>query len=191
MKYLIIGLGNPGPKYHATRHNIGFMVLDELTGNDPTAFAPDRYAERATLKHRGRTLILVKPTTFMNLSGKAVQYWLQQEKLTPDKLLVLVDDIALPYGHIRLRLKGSDGGHNGLKDIQAKIGTTKYPRLRLGVGDDFPPGGQVDYVLSPFNPAEKNQLPSFLEKAAKAVQAFAFHGPQHTMTHYNGPAVEE
>ena len=185
MKYLIVGLGNPGVKYQETRHNIGFKVLDELAGSSNTAFKSDRYADVCTVKHKGRSYILVKPTTFMNLSGKAVNYWMKQEKITIDKLLVITDDIALPFGKLRLKPKGSDGGHNGLKDIQVILGTTVYPRLRFGVGNDFYKGQQSDYVLGEWDLEDREKLAERIKIAAEMVLSFGAIGLQHTMNQFN------
>lgn len=182
MKYLIVGLGNPGPEYARTRHNIGWLVLDELAGETP--FAPNRLADVVEIKYRGRALVLVKPSTYMNRSGRAVQHWLQATKVPRENLLVLVDDLALPFGTLRLRGKGSDGGHNGLKDIQQHIGA-QYPRLRLGIGAEFSQGQQVDYVLGEFDTAEQKALPAVRKAAAEAVQSFAFRGLGPTMTDFN------
>mgnify|MGYP001334437999 CR=1 FL=1 len=154
MKYLIIGLGNPGAEYENTRHNIGFKVLDALVSASNTSFTTDRYADVAEIKFKGRNLVLIKPNTFMNLSGKAVNYWLQNTKIDAANMLVITDDISLPFGVLRMRKKGSDGGHNGLKNIQAVLGNSNYPRLRFGVGDDFSRGKQVEYVLDDFLDAE-------------------------------------
>jgi len=154
MKYLIVGLGNPGAEYQFTRHNIGFEILDALSGASNITFTPDRYGDVASLKHKGRTLILLKPSTFMNLSGKAVRYWLTKEKIPLENMLVITDDLALPFGTIRMRAKGSDGGHNGLKSIQELIETTKYARLRFGIGDTFNKGSQVNYVLGKWGEEE-------------------------------------
>jgi PTH1 family peptidyl-tRNA hydrolase len=183
-RFLIVGLGNPGPEYFHTRHNIGFRVLDELAGG-PEAFRPARLADVAETSHHGRKLLLVKPNTYMNLSGKAVLYWLSQEKLGPEQLLVVTDDLALPFGTLRLRAKGSDGGHNGLKDIQAKLGHPNWARLRVGIGAQFAQGQQVDYVLGEFGPPERTQLPTVLQGAAQAVQAWAFNGVAQAMTAWN------
>ena len=147
MKYLIVGLGNIGPEYQNTRHNIGFKVLDAFAKASNTVFEDMRYGAVATVKLKGRTLILLKPNTYMNLSGKAVSYWMQKEKIELSNLFVVVDDLALPFGTIRLRSKGSDGGHNGLKSINQLLGTQDYTRLRFGIGNEFPKGKQVDYVL--------------------------------------------
>lgn len=185
MKYLIVGLGNPGEKYAETRHNIGFKTLDALAGASNVVFTPDRYADRAELKHKGRSLILIKPTTFMNLSGKAVNYWLQSEKLGIDRLMVITDDIALPFGKIRMRGKGSHGGHNGLRNIEETLGTKDYPRIRFGVGNDFHPGQQVDYVLAPWTGDESSALDERLKVMSEAVLAFASLGLERAMNFYN------
>ena len=147
MKYLIVGLGNIGAEYAGTRHNIGFKVLDALAEASNAVFTTARYGDVAELKHKGRTLILLKPSTYMNLSGKAVRYWMEAEKIAPENLLVVSDDIALPFGTLRMRPRGSAGGHNGLKNIAELLGTEDYARMRFGVGGDFPKGHQVDYVL--------------------------------------------
>ena len=185
MKYLIVGLGNPGEKYENTRHNIGFKILDALAKASSISFEPDRLADVATLKFKGRTLILVKPTTFMNLSGKAVNYWMQKEKISSDKLMVLTDDLALPFGKIRIKGKGSDGGHNGLKDIQAVLNSSKYPRLRFGVGSDFHKGQQVDYVLGEWSEEENKTLQERINLAADAIKAFTTIGIDQTMNQFN------
>ncbi len=185
MKFLVIGLGNPGVKYENTRHNIGFKVLDALASASNAVFGPDRYADVCQIKHKGRTFILVKPTTFMNLSGKAVNYWMKKENISIDNLLVVTDDIALPYGKLRMKPKGSDGGHNGLKDIQHTINTTKYPRLRFGVGNDFYKGQQANYVLGEWSPEETSDLNAHIERAAEMVLSFGSIGIQHTMNQYN------
>lgn len=185
VKYLIAGLGNIGNEYAGTRHNIGFEVLDALAGASNAVFEPSRYGSVARMKFKGRTLILLKPSTFMNLSGKAVAYWLRQEKIPLENLMVVVDDIALPFGSIRIRGKGSDGGHNGLKDINAVLGRNDYPRLRFGIGGDFPQGFQVDYVLGRWDPEEKKALPERLEAAGEAIKSFATIGLERTMNIHN------
>ncbi|MCC8019799.1 MAG: aminoacyl-tRNA hydrolase [Rikenellaceae bacterium] len=185
MKYLIAGLGNIGNEYAGTRHNIGFEVLDALAGASNAVFEPLRYGSVVRMKFKGRTLILLKPSTFMNLSGKAVAYWLRQEKIPLENLMVVVDDIALPFGSIRIRGKGSDGGHNGLKDINAVLGRNDYPRLRFGIGGDFPQGFQVDYVLGRWDPEEKKALPERLEAAGEAIKSFATIGLERTMNIHN------
>ena len=185
MKFLLVGLGNPGADYVHTRHNIGFMALDALASASGVGFAPNRWGDVAHCKHKGRQLILVKPTTFMNLSGKAVRYWLETEKVTADRMMVITDDINLPFGTLRVRAKGSDGGHNGLKDIQAVLGTSAYPRLRFGVGADFGPGRQVDHVLGTFSAEEKETLDERLERTVALMRSFAFIGLQRTMNTFN------
>ncbi len=185
MKYLIAGLGNIGDNYQFTRHNIGFEVLDALAGASNLSFSPDRYGDIAELKHKGRTLILLKPSTFMNLSGKAVRYWMEKEKIPVDRLLVITDDLALPFGTIRMRAKGSDGGHNGLKSIQELIGTTAYPRLRFGIGDEFRKGHQVDYVLSRWSDDEAEKLGERIERCRLATLDFTTVGVARAMNTYN------
>lgn len=183
MKYLIAGLGNPGPEYTYTRHNIGFRVCDALAGDVP--FSLKRLGWLAEAKYKGRNLVLLKPNTYMNLSGKAVNYWLQELKIPQTNLMVVMDDIALPFGKLRMRGKGSSAGHNGLKDIESYLGT-KYPRLRFGVGDDFFPGQQADYVLSNFAPDETVQLPELIGRAAEMCRSFATIGLERTMSLHNG-----
>lgn len=185
MKYLIIGLGNPGEDYELTRHNIGFMVLDELAKANEVSFEPARHADKTEIKHRGRTIHLIKPTTFMNLSGKAFNYWMQELKVPVDNILVLVDDVALPLGKLRLRGKGSNGGHNGLKDIEAVLGSSKYPRLRFGIGDDYPKGGQIDYVLGEFTESELEELKEPIQKAQEMILNFSTIGLNMTMNQFN------
>tara|TARA_B100001115_G_scaffold184182_1_gene185549 strand:- start:676 stop:1239 length:564 start_codon:yes stop_codon:yes gene_type:complete len=186
MKFLIVGLGNPGSEYENTRHNIGFKVLDTLAELSNTSFKEERHAKVAVVKHKGRSFYLLKPTTYMNISGKAVNYWLQQYKIDYKNLLVITDDIALPFGALRLRGKGSDGGHNGLKDIQAVLGRSDYTRLKFGVGNDFPRGRQADYVLSDWSSEEEEKLKSRIEQAAKMVFAFGTMGLERTMSDFNG-----
>lgn len=185
MKYLIVGLGNPGLDYYNTRHNIGFRVLDFLAGKSGISFSDKRYGFRAELKHRGRTLILVKPTTFMNLSGKAVNFYLQKEKIPVENLLIIVDDIAIPFGSIRIKTKGGSGGHNGLESIQNILGTNNYNRLRFGIGSEFPQGHQVDYVLGEWSEEEKQGLKPRLELACEAITSFPITGIERTMNFYN------
>jgi len=186
MKYLIVGLGNPGAKYVETRHNIGFKVLEALAKELGGTFSLQKVAEKAEVKFKGRTLILVKPTTYMNLSGKAVNYYLQQEKIPRENLLVVTDDIALPFGKLRMKLKGSDGGHNGLKDIQATINTSEYVRLRFGVGSDFSAGRQADYVLGEWNAEERETLSERIATATEFIKGFSTIGAELTMTNWNG-----
>ena len=185
MKFLIVGLGNPGSEYAETRHNIGFKVLDALAADLGVQFTLDKAAFRAEAKFKGRQLILIKPITYMNLSGKAVNYWLQTEKIPLSNLLVITDDIALPFGTIRMKGKGSDGGHNGLKDIQALLKTQEYPRLRFGVGSDFSKGRQADYVLGKWKPDEDKALPERIQTAASAAKSFVFDGLPMAMTNWN------
>lgn len=185
MKYLIVGLGNPGEKYEETRHNIGFKVLDLFARQLDGKFSANKHAEVAEVKFKGRTLILVKPTTFMNLSGKAVNYWMQSENIPVENLLVITDDIALPFGKLRMKAKGSDGGHNGMKDIQAILKTPEYPRLRFGVGNDFHPGRQADYVLGEWDKPERLALQERLEVCAEFIKSFTTIGIAMTMTNWN------
>ena len=187
MKYLIVGLGNIGPEYELTRHNIGFLVLDRMAeqyGNDK--FEQGRHAFTSVLKHKGRNIYLVKPTTYMNLSGKAVNFWLQELKIPKENLLIITDDIAIPYGTIRIRKKGSAGGHNGLESIENLTGGQNYARLRIGVGDNFRKGKQVDYVLSPFTNKEVKDLVHLLDHAVMASLAFCTIGVDRAMSQYNG-----
>ena len=184
MKYLIAGLGNIGPDYGQTRHNIGFMVLDAFARASNTVFEDKRYGFVATTRLKNRSLVLLKPSTFMNLSGNAIRYWLQKEKIENQNLLVVVDDLALPFGTLRMKAKGSDAGHNGLKHIQDLIGT-HYPRLRFGIGSDFPRGMQIDYVLEEFSDEEKRLLPERVDMAAEMIRSFCLAGINETMNVYN------
>lgn len=186
MKYLIVGLGNPGSKYENTRHNIGFKVVEGLAKELGSTFSPGKLADTCEVKFKGRTLVLIKPTTFMNLSGKAVNYYLQAEKIPVENLVVITDDIALPFGKLRMKGKGSDGGHNGLKDIQATLNTTDYARLRFGVGSDFSKGRQVDYVLGEWSPQETEALGERIAVSGEFVKSFATIGIGLTMTNWNG-----
>jgi len=185
MKYLIAGLGNIGAEYHETRHNIGFMILDALAKASNVVFSDKRYGAVAEVKLKGRTLILLKPSTYMNLSGNAIRYWMQKESIQEEHLLVVVDDLALPFGSLRLKTKGSDAGHNGLKHIQTTLGTQTYSRLRFGIGNDFPPGRQVDYVLNGFDPEEQEKLPQRIELATDIIKSFCLAGVANTMNQYN------
>jgi peptidyl-tRNA hydrolase, PTH1 family len=185
MKYLIAGLGNIGSEYAETRHNIGFKVLDALAGASNSFFSTDRYASVCEVKHKGKTFVLIKPSTYMNLSGNAVRYWLQQEKIDVANLMVITDDLALPYGKIRIRQRGSDGGHNGLKHIQQILGTDQYIRMRFGVGHAFSKGHQVDYVLGEWNSEEKEHLQAHITKCAEAVYSFGHIGIERTMNFFN------
>ena len=185
MKFLLAGLGNIGPEYDRTRHNIGFMVLDHLARVHGGAFEVSRHAFVTEISHKGKRYVLVKPTTYMNLSGKAVQHHLAAHKIPLENLLVITDDLALPYGKLRLKGQGSAGGHNGLKHIQETLQTPNYARLRFGVGSEFGRGKQVDYVLSPFSADEQIDLPTHLEKAAEMALAFGSIGLERTMNFYN------
>lgn len=183
--FLFVGLGNPGPEYELTRHNIGFLVMDRLASLKQVQFSPNRYGDKTEFKHAGKTFHLVKPNTFMNLSGKAVQYWLTQTKVPIENLAVATDDIALPFGKTRLRPQGSHGGHNGLRNIQEVLGKENYARLRIGVGNDFPKGQQADYVLSSFNELEMKGLVPLLDRCVDCLISFAQHGMSQTMTKFN------
>ncbi|MCD8186297.1 MAG: aminoacyl-tRNA hydrolase [Rikenellaceae bacterium] len=186
MKYLIVGLGNIGTEYANTRHNIGFMVLDAFAEASNAVFTSRRYGSVAEVSFKGRKFILVKPSTYMNLSGNAVRYWMKEEKIPLEQVLVVVDDVALDLGVIRIRMKGSDGGHNGLKHITATLGHSDYTRLRFGIGHDYPQGFQVDYVLGEWTAAEKKMLPERIDKAVEAIKSFGTLGAQRAMNLYNG-----
>jgi PTH1 family peptidyl-tRNA hydrolase len=186
MKYLIVGLGNIGSEYENTRHNIGFKVLDAFAEVSGTSFSSGRLANVAEAKFKGRTLVLVKPTTYMNLSGKAVNYWLQQEKIPLENMLVITDDLALPFGTIRVKGQGSDGGHNGLKDLLATVGHRQWPRFRYGVGNEFQAGRQVDYVLGNWSDEESSNMDERLEKSIEVIRGFCTIGLARTMNSYNG-----
>lgn len=185
MKYLIIGLGNIGTKYDDTRHNIGFEVLDEMAKASEASWSAVSHGDMAKVKHKGRTLLLLKPNTYMNLSGKAARYWIQKEKIKEENLLIVVDDLNLDFGKIRMRSKGSDGGHNGLKSIAQELGSQKYPRLRVGIGDNFSKGRQVDYVLGKWTDKEREGLPILLDQCTKAIKSFASIGLKFTMDQFN------
>ena len=184
-KYLITGLGNIGDEYANTRHNIGFMMLDRLAEEEKFVFADKRYGFVAEYKYRGRIFVLLKPSTYMNLSGRAVNYWMKKEKIEPDRMLVLVDDIALPFGTLRLKTKGGDGGHNGLKSINEVLGTQEYARLRFGVGNSFEQGQQTDFVLGEWTEEEKTTLPDRLKMTSDIIRSFATVGVERTMNLYN------
>jgi len=186
MKYLIAGLGNIGPEYELTRHNIGFLVLDRLADEHKFKFELSRHAEKAELKYKGRQLHLIKPTTYMNLSGKAVSYWMKELNIPKDNLLIVVDDLALPFGILRMREKGSSAGHNGLKNLELVLGGQNYARLRFGIGDAFHKGQQIDYVLSNFTKKEFEELPQIMDKAAEMILSFSAIGAARTMSLYNG-----
>lgn len=184
-RFLITGLGNIGPDYAGTRHNIGFTVADRLVASCGGSFASCRYGDMAKVKVKNCELLVLKPSTFMNLSGVAVRYWMNKEKLPLENLLVIVDDIALPFGAIRMRSGGSDAGHNGLKNIASELGTQGYSRLRFGIGNDFPRGCQIDYVLGRFPAEETAKLPEREDVAVEAIKAYALSGLSFAMTHYN------
>lgn len=185
MKYLIAGLGNIGDEYAGTRHNIGFMVLDAMAMASNSSFTDKRYGHICSVKFKGREFILLKPSTYMNLSGNAVRYWLNKEKIEPDKLLVIVDDIALPLGSIRMRPKGSDGGHNGLAHISSVLGTDQYTRIRMGIGNGFNRGSQVKFVLGSWSPEEKKFLEKRIELVIEMIRSFGTIGTELTMTTFN------
>ncbi len=185
MKYLIVGLGNIGPEYHETRHNIGFMVVDALAKDAGASFEDKRYGFITQLSVKGRQLFLLKPSTYMNLSGNAVRYWMQKENIPLENLLIIVDDLALPFGALRLKGKGSDAGHNGLKHIAATLGTQNYARLRFGIGNDFPKGGQVDFVLGHFSDENRQIMPERLKTAGDIVKSFCLAGINITMNQFN------
>ena len=185
MKYLIVGLGNIGAEYANTRHNIGFNVLDALAEASNAVFTTARYGDVAEARYKGRTLVLLKPSTYMNLSGKAVRYWLDTEKIPRENLLVISDDIALPFGTLRLRPKGSAGGHNGLKNIAELLNSEEYARMRFGVGGDFPRGHQVDYVLGEWTEEERKAMPDRIKVFVDAILSFATVGCSMTMNFFN------
>ncbi len=185
MKYLIVGLGNIGSEYENTRHNIGFKIVDALAKSSTVFFETNKLGDTATLKFKGRTFILLKPSTFMNLSGKALNYYIQKEKIKLENLLVITDDIALPFGTLRLKGKGSDGGHNGLKDIITVLGNNNFARLRFGVGSDFVQGKQINHVLGEFAPEEQEQLSERLEKTTQVIKSFGTIGLGRTMSEFN------
>lgn len=185
-KFLIVCLGNIGHEYSETRHNSGFMVADRLADDAGVSFSSCRYGDMARIRVKNCELMILKPSTYMNLSGVAVRYWMNKEKLPLDRLLIVVDDIALPFGAIRIRQSGSEAGHNGLKSISEHLGTRNYARLKFGVGNDFQRGGQIDYVLGHFSDEEKKLLPEKLQRAAEAVKAFCLSGPAFAMNHFNG-----
>jgi len=184
-KFLIAGLGNPGSEYSNTRHNIGFKVLDALAAQKQAEWELQKYGHVSRFTHKGKSFILLKPDTYMNLSGKAVQYWMQKEKTNLQQLLVVTDDLALPTGKLRLKLKGNDGGHNGLKSINETLGTQDYPRLRYGIGNDFPRGRQVEFVLGNWEESEKEIVEQGIQSAVEAIIAFALEGPGKAMTKFN------
>lgn len=191
MKFLVVGLGNPGAEYAHTRHNIGFDVVDHLVNHAEVFFSSERYGDIARVKIRGKQVIFLKPNTYMNLSGKAVNYWKQLEHIPIENILVVTDDIALPAGTIRIRLKGSDGGHNGLKSINEILNTTNYARLRFGVGNNFHKGQQADYVLSGWPEDEQQMIKEKIALSADAIRTFVAAGPVLAMNQFNTKSKEE
>jgi PTH1 family peptidyl-tRNA hydrolase len=185
-KFLIVGLGNIGEKYANTRHNIGFKILDYIANSENIAFETQKLGDIATLKIKGRSLILLKPNTYMNLSGKAIKYWLEKEKIPLENLLVVTDDLNLSFGSLRLKTKGSSGGHNGLKDTQDKLQTTNYNRFRFGISDAFSKGKQIDYVLGEWTDDENTKLKERLKTSTELIKSFALAGVNITMNQFNG-----
>jgi len=185
MKYLIVGLGNIGEEYSDTRHNIGFTILDAFASDAGVIFSDRRYGSVSLSKYRGRIFVLLKPSTYMNLSGNAVNYWLKKEKIAVENLLVIVDDIALPLGSIRMKPKGSDGGHNGLAHINTVLGTSEYTRIRVGIGNEFRTGSQIDYVLGRWSPEEKKFLDGRIRIVIQMIKSFGMVGTELTMTTFN------
>ena len=185
-KFLIVGLGNIGVDYQNTRHNIGFTVLDALTKQVDISFSTLRYGDVAEMSYKGKKIVLLKPNTLMNRSGNAVRYWIKKRKICLQNILIISDDVHLDLGYLRIRKQGSDGGHNGLRDIQEKLGSNQYPRLRVGVGSKFSKGQQADYVLSPWSNEEEHLLPIIVNRATKAVIDFATQGLEKTMNLHNG-----
>lgn len=190
-KFLIAGLGNIGPEYEGTRHNIGFMVLDDLAKESGAIFITGRLGATATISYRGNKLLLLKPSTYMNLSGRAVNYWMQDEKIKIENLLVVSDDLALPFGTLRMRKSGSNGGHNGLLSVEQCLNTSAFCRLRVGISSNFSRGGQVDYVLGKIDGEELKLLPEILEKACGAIKEFTFSGPDRAMNIFNTKKEEK
>ena len=185
-KFLIVGLGNIGSEYANTRHNIGFKILDYIANQEGISFQTVKLGEVAELKIKGRTILLLKPNTYMNLSGKAVKYWLEKENIEKENMLVITDDLNLSFGTIRIKTKGSDGGHNGLKNIQLLLNSTEYPRFRFGISDAFKKGQQVNYVLGEWDTEEKEKLKERLEISSKIIKSFALAGLNNTMNEFNG-----
>lgn len=190
MKYLIVGLGNIGDQYDHTRHNIGFEVLDKLSEQHEVPWKLSRHALQAELSYRGKKLVLIKPTTYMNLSGKAVQYWMSKEKIPPSRTLIILDDIHIDFNRIKIKPKGNHGGHNGLKNIDAVLGHSEYPRLRVGIGNDFRSGQQVNYVLGKWSTKEMEQLDPITDHCAEVVYSFVQQGIHPTMSAYNRKKID-
>jgi PTH1 family peptidyl-tRNA hydrolase len=185
-KFMLVGLGNIGPEYHNTRHNVGFRILDTLAAKMEFSFESAKLGDIGTFRIKGRQVLCLKPSTYMNRSGKAVKYWMEKEKIPFENVLIITDDINLPFGTLRLKSKGSDGGHNGLKDIQQILQTSQYHRLRFGVGADFSKGRQVDYVLGKWGADEEEALPERLDRVMKLIPSFILAGPKITMNQFNG-----
>ena len=185
-KYLVIGLGNIGSEYEETRHNIGFKILDALASKENITFKNEKLGAISTFRFKGRTFVLLKPSTYMNLSGKSVRYWMIKEKITLENILVICDDLNIPFGTLRLKGKGSDGGHNGLKDINVALNTQKYPRFRVGVGAEYKKGKQIDYVLGKWNREERLKLSEILDKSCDLIKSFGTAGIANTMNAFNG-----
>lgn len=185
-KFLIVGLGNIGSEYDNTRHNIGFKILDHLAQKEELTYTTQKLGAVSTYKLKGRSFLLLKPSTYMNLSGKAIKYWLTKENIPLENLLVITDDLNLPFGSLRIKQKGSDGGHNGLKDTQLQLQTNKYNRFRFGISDEFSKGRQVDYVLGKWTPEENDKLPERLDKAIEIIKSFGLSGVNNTMNSFNG-----
>lgn len=185
MKFLIAGLGNVGAEYELTRHNAGFLAVDQLADKHGVDFSIARHAEKCDFRHKGKSIHVIKPTTYMNLSGKAISYWLHELKIPKENMLVVVDEVALPFGSLRMRPKGSSAGHNGLKNIEQLLATQDYPRLRVGVGSNFGKGQQVDYVLGRFTEEEFEKLPAIFDKAVEMILSFCTIGIERTMSQFN------
>lgn len=184
-RYLVVGLGNIGAEYARTRHNMGFMVLDAWAHASNIFFEPRRYGDIAKTSFKGREIVLLKPSTYMNLSGNAVRYWLDKLNIPIERLMIVCDDLNLPFGTLRMRKKGSDGGHNGLKNIQELIGTQEYSRIRMGIGNDFSKGGQVDFVIGEMSPEENDRIPQLCETVIEGIKSFVAAGPDRTMNSFN------
>ena len=185
MNYLVVGLGNIGAEYAETRHNMGFMVLDAWSQASDVVFSTQRYGAVAEVSFKGRKITLLKPSTYMNLSGAAVRYWMEKKNIPTENLLVICDDLNLPFGTLRMRKRGSDGGHNGLKDIIKALGTDQWSRIRMGIGNDFSHGGQIDFVLGALSPEQKEMMPSLCSDVIEGVKSFVTAGPDLTMNNFN------
>lgn len=185
-KFLIVGLGNIGSEYENTRHNVGFKILNYLAEQQEVTWGTDRLGDLTQFRQKGRTFFLLKPNTFMNLSGKAVKYWMDKEKIPLENVLIVTDDLNLDFGSIRIKTRGSDGGHNGLKDIQDRLNTSAYPRFRFGIGNSYSKGKQIDFVLNPWSEEEETQLKERMETGAKAIISFGLAGVKRTMNSFNG-----